>query len=224
MSVEAVHANAAAAEPGRPQHLHVLQQAALDAFEMLSLGPSGPTMPGQPADGGANAAGFPRPAGPAAQVDSQVGPPAPYSPFNCKPEFVRMTSFAVPNSQVRCCCCNSGAPELANCLGGRSDDSRSTQGLQAAVGCQPRASMSPAWAARQVAARRRAAPQALKARWHLPYGAVVHPMALAGGPVPVANPAGSTIIRCKRCRTYMNPFMAWMDGGRSGGALGQASI
>lgn len=56
--------------------------------------------------------------------------------------------------------------------------------------------------------------QALKARWHLPYGAVVHPMALAGGPVPVANPAGSTIIRCKRCRTYMNPFMAWMDGGR----------
>ena len=73
--------------------------------------------------------------------------------------------------------------------------------------------------------------QALKARWHLPYGAVVHPMALGGGEVPVANPSGGTIIRCKRCRTYMNPFMAWMDGGRcarrgldrAGGALTRCS-
>jgi hypothetical protein len=56
--------------------------------------------------------------------------------------------------------------------------------------------------------------QALKARWHLPYGAVVHPMTEAGGEVPVANPSGGTIIRCKRCRTYINPFMSWMDGGR----------
>ena len=56
--------------------------------------------------------------------------------------------------------------------------------------------------------------QALKSRWHLPYGAVVHPMAQAGGVVPVANPTGGTIIRCKRCRTYINPFMSWMDGGR----------
>jgi hypothetical protein len=35
-----------------------------------------------------------------------------------------------------------------------------------------------------------------------------------GGEVPVANATGGTIIRCKRCRTYINPFMAWMDGGR----------
>ena len=55
-------------------------------------------MPGQPADGGANPAAFPRPAGGAAE--SQVGPPTPYSPYNCKPEFVRMTSNAVPNSQA----------------------------------------------------------------------------------------------------------------------------
>lgn len=31
----------------------------------------------------------------------QVGPPPAYSPYNCKPEFVRMTSYAVPNSQAR---------------------------------------------------------------------------------------------------------------------------
>lgn len=127
-------------------------QAALDKFETLSLGPSAPTMPGQPVDGGVNPAAFPRPAGPGGEA--QVGPPPAYSPYNCKPEFVRMTSYAVPNSQ------------------------------------------------------------ALKARWHLPYGAVVHPLAELAGPVAVANPSGGPIIRCKRCRTYMNPFMQWMDGGR----------
>ena len=56
--------------------------------------------------------------------------------------------------------------------------------------------------------------QALKSRWHLPYGAVVHPLAETGGQVPVANVGHTTIVRCKRCRTYMNPFMVWMDGGR----------
>lgn len=39
-------------------------------------------------------------------------------------------------------------------------------------------------------------------------------MSEALGEVPVANPGVTAIIRCKRCRTYMNPFMAWTDGGR----------
>ena len=77
------------------------QAAALDAFEALSLGPGAPTMPGHPAEGGANPAAFPRPAGPAGE--SQVSPPPAYSPFNCKPQFVRLTTNAVPNSQVRLC-------------------------------------------------------------------------------------------------------------------------
>ena len=76
-----------------------MQAAALDAFETLSLGPSAPTMPGQASEGGVNPAAFPRPAGPTAE--EHVGPPTPYSPFNCKPEFVRMTSCAVPSSQAR---------------------------------------------------------------------------------------------------------------------------
>lgn len=41
-------------------------------------------------------------------------------------------------------------------------------------------------------------------------------MSEALGEVPVANPGAGAIIRCKRCRTYMNPFMAWTDGGRWG--------
>lgn len=128
--------------------------AALDAFETLSLGPGGPTMPGMPATQGANAAAFPRPAGTADQQHEAVGPPAPYVPVNCPPVYMRMTSQAAPNSQ------------------------------------------------------------ALKARWHLPYGAIVHPLAEAGGQVPLANAGNATIVRCKRCRTYMNPFMVWVDGGR----------
>lgn len=56
--------------------------------------------------------------------------------------------------------------------------------------------------------------QALMSRWQLPYGAIVHPLAEDGGDVLVANPGGSSIVRCKRCRTYMNPWMTWSDGGR----------
>ena len=134
-------------------HPFPVQQAALDKFETLSLGPSAPTMPGQPADGGVNPAAFPRPAGPGGEAQAsgwaedwqlaelqkwhrgaavpmaetvngsgcvpshmvtcccmsapcrllpQVGPPPAYSPYNCKPECVRMTSYAVPNSQASC--------------------------------------------------------------------------------------------------------------------------
>lgn len=99
-------------------HPTLLQQATLDAFETLSLGPSGPSMPGQPPDGGPNPAAFPRPAGSAAQVEGQVGPPEPYSPFNCKPEFVRMTSFAVPNSQVGAGAGTAGHPGVQPGVGG----------------------------------------------------------------------------------------------------------
>lgn len=89
-----------------------MQAAALDAFETLSLGPGAPTVPGQAPEGGANPAAFPRPAGPAAE--EQVGPPPPYSPFNCKPEFVRMTTCAVPNSQA----CVAAAVQQGKAYGG----------------------------------------------------------------------------------------------------------
>lgn len=75
-----------------------LQQAALDRFETLSLGPAGPGMPGQPQDASAAAAAFPRPAGPGAE--EAAGPPPPYSHSNCKPEYMRVTAQAVPNSQA----------------------------------------------------------------------------------------------------------------------------
>jgi protein transport protein SEC24 len=42
----------------------------------------------------------------------------------------------------------------------------------------------------------------------------VHPLNGNGPEVRTANQGSATIIRCKRCRTYMNPFMAWVDGGR----------
>jgi len=57
----------------------------------------------------------------------------------------------------------------------------------------------------------------LRARWHLPLGVIVHPMAdaeVGAPPTPVIQLSGSSIIRCRRCRTYMSPFMQWVDSGR----------
>eukprot|EP00878_Enallax_costatus_P011952 GHUV01012479.1.p1 GENE.GHUV01012479.1~~GHUV01012479.1.p1 ORF type:complete len:992 (+),score=282.52 GHUV01012479.1:492-3467(+) len=57
---------------------------------------------------------------------------------------------------------------------------------------------------------------ALRLRWQLPLGVVVRPMAdeAFGRSVPVIPLGSQGIVRCRRCRTYMNPFCAWVDGGR----------
>jgi len=53
-------------------------------------------------------------------------------------------------------------------------------------------------------------------RWQLPLGVIVRPMAdeAFGRPVPVIPLGSHGIVRCRRCRTYMNPFCQWVDGGR----------
>ncbi|KAI8522967.1 hypothetical protein RHMOL_Rhmol13G0038400 [Rhododendron molle] len=58
--------------------------------------------------------------------------------------------------------------------------------------------------------------QSLVSRWHLPFGAVVCPLAEApdGEEVPVVNFTPSGIIRCRICRTYVNPYVTFTDGGR----------
>ncbi|KAJ8766549.1 hypothetical protein K2173_023796 [Erythroxylum novogranatense] len=58
--------------------------------------------------------------------------------------------------------------------------------------------------------------QSLASRWHLPLGAVVCPLAEApdGKEVPVINFVKTGIIRCRRCRTYVNPYVAFTDAGR----------
>ncbi|GLC34598.1 hypothetical protein PLESTB_001244000 [Pleodorina starrii] len=57
---------------------------------------------------------------------------------------------------------------------------------------------------------------ALRARMPLPLGVVVHPMAdeCYGRSVPVVQLSSAGIVRCRRCRTYMNPFIQWTDAGR----------
>lgn len=56
----------------------------------------------------------------------------------------------------------------------------------------------------------------LKARWGGPLGVVVQPMAdeMYGNQVPVINLGSTGIVRCRRCRTYINPFVQWTDSGR----------
>lgn len=58
--------------------------------------------------------------------------------------------------------------------------------------------------------------QSLLSRWHLPLGAVVHPLAEApdGEEVPIVNFGPTGIIRCRRCRTYVNPYVTFTDAGR----------
>ncbi|KAG7024040.1 Protein transport protein Sec24-like protein, partial [Cucurbita argyrosperma subsp. argyrosperma] len=58
--------------------------------------------------------------------------------------------------------------------------------------------------------------QSLVSRWHLPLGAIVCPLAEApiGEEVPVVNFASTGVIRCRRCRTYINPYATFTDAGR----------
>ncbi|KAF5454231.1 hypothetical protein F2P56_023911 [Juglans regia] len=58
--------------------------------------------------------------------------------------------------------------------------------------------------------------QSLASRWHLPLGAVICPLAEApdGEEVPVVNFTSTGIIRCRGCRTYVNPFVTFTDSGR----------
>ncbi len=55
--------------------------------------------------------------------------------------------------------------------------------------------------------------QSMRQRYQLPFGAVVHPLADPQD-VPVIGLDNGGIVRCKRCRTYINPFVRWSDGGR----------
>ncbi|KAL0922326.1 hypothetical protein M5K25_006302 [Dendrobium thyrsiflorum] len=58
--------------------------------------------------------------------------------------------------------------------------------------------------------------QSLLARWHLPLGIVVHPLAEVpdGDEVPIVNFGPAGIVRCRRCRTYINPYSTFTDAGR----------
>jgi len=56
---------------------------------------------------------------------------------------------------------------------------------------------------------------AAKQKAGLPFGAVIRPLARADEvPVPLVNFGMSGVVRCRRCRTYINPFVSFVDGGR----------
>eukprot|EP01028_Stygiella_incarcerata_P011353 TRINITY_DN637_c0_g2_i2.p1 TRINITY_DN637_c0_g2~~TRINITY_DN637_c0_g2_i2.p1 ORF type:complete len:1023 (-),score=238.34 TRINITY_DN637_c0_g2_i2:882-3950(-) len=46
----------------------------------------------------------------------------------------------------------------------------------------------------------------------VPVGGVIQPLAM--GDVPCVNFGSSGVIRCRRCRTYINPYINFLDGGR----------
>ncbi|KAI5390829.1 hypothetical protein KIW84_075930 [Lathyrus oleraceus] len=58
--------------------------------------------------------------------------------------------------------------------------------------------------------------QSLASRWYLPLGAVICPLAESpdGEEVPIISFAPASVVRCRRCRTYVNPYMTFTDVGR----------
>jgi protein transport protein SEC24 len=51
----------------------------------------------------------------------------------------------------------------------------------------------------------------------IPFGAVMRPMAPPGPDetdLPTVQPGNAGIVRCKKCRTYMNAFVTWSEHGR----------
>lgn len=60
--------------------------------------------------------------------------------------------------------------------------------------------------------------QALSARIKLPLGVIVRPMADTQPgdetEIPVVGPSNAGVVRCKNCRTYINPYVKFLDGGR----------
>lgn len=51
----------------------------------------------------------------------------------------------------------------------------------------------------------------------IPFGCIIHPMAKSTSKedrIPVVNFGASGIIRCRRCRAYINPFVVFCDNGR----------
>eukprot|EP00743_Colponemidia_sp_Colp-15_P004729 GILK01005094.1.p1 GENE.GILK01005094.1~~GILK01005094.1.p1 ORF type:complete len:1028 (-),score=137.62 GILK01005094.1:96-2873(-) len=54
----------------------------------------------------------------------------------------------------------------------------------------------------------------LKNQSQLPLGAVFRPMTETDDDVPVVNFGATPVVRCKRCRSYINPFVQFSDAGR----------
>jgi len=54
-------------------------------------------------------------------------------------------------------------------------------------------------------------------QWGLPFGAVFTPFAQpddADQDIPVVSMGAAGVVRCHKCRAYINPYVLWMDGGR----------
>lgn len=54
---------------------------------------------------------------------------------------------------------------------------------------------------------------ALMSKSALPLGVVCHPLA-SGPPLPIVSFGASGVVRCKKCRAYINPFVRFIDAGR----------
>ena len=54
---------------------------------------------------------------------------------------------------------------------------------------------------------------ALQKNTGVPVGAVLTPLAKGDKEVPVVNFGAIGVVRCKKCRAYINPFVTWLENG-----------
>eukprot|EP00668_Euglena_longa_P001484 GGOE01001763.1.p1 GENE.GGOE01001763.1~~GGOE01001763.1.p1 ORF type:complete len:1011 (+),score=170.21 GGOE01001763.1:68-3034(+) len=57
----------------------------------------------------------------------------------------------------------------------------------------------------------------IMAKWAVPFGAIVQPLAPSDVPLPVVNFAklgNLGVVRCRTCLTYVNPYVQFTEGGR----------
>ncbi|PRP88472.1 protein transport protein Sec24-like protein [Planoprotostelium fungivorum] len=59
--------------------------------------------------------------------------------------------------------------------------------------------------------------KALANKSNIPFGCIMHPLARPQSQsdvIPVVSPGLCGVVRCRRCRSYINPFALFVDGGR----------
>ena len=178
-------------------------------------------------DAGVDLASFPRPTGQAAEA--AVAALVPVFPANANPRYLRLTCNAIPAQQVSRA---RRQPSPLCFMVHLHNKLRTPQRyhLGMIMLCSMTvyvAAEATAWSGNAmciettfgslVCQYQQLVLQAVRARFQLPLGAIAHPFAdpPEGAPLPVIQLENYGIIRCRRCRTYINPFMVWSEDGRS---------
>mmetsp|Transcript_14361 Transcript_14361/g.12989 ORF Transcript_14361/g.12989 Transcript_14361/m.12989 type:complete len:981 (+) Transcript_14361:44-2986(+) len=181
----------------------------------LNAPPSGPPLgpPSGPPSGPPQAQGPPQSQG--------YGPPTTgqqaNQPFyqNSAPNSMPLSAYGIPESYQQPASSSNAGPADTNAalnadvsIGNNTLPSLAE--LDASIKCNPQFI--------RPTVKKLVVSQQLANNSRLPIGLIVQPLAgdkgVENSEVPVVDFGAMGIVRCKRCRTYINPFVVWTDSGR----------